>query len=748
VLSPWRDTVRAIVRLERAQLHPLLGLSFTLGVAIPLVAGITPGQAGTYAFASAAALAVGFGGFLGIYRTKAATMLAATLSIALSLFVGSVGGRSPALMTGLVLLWGFAAGLLGVFGPAAYFVGLQAVLYLLLGSGLPVNAHDALTRALFALGGGVLQTLLVVGVWPLRHFVAERRALGEAYRALAGYARGPLQRGMPPPPLMTSGIYRALADPHPFGDRSTLARFQRLLDEAERLRMSLAALAPPHASQWQMEGPIAALVAACSDVLDAIASAVETARAPVLDDPAWQTLRSVESALSAPGGTMARPTQIGTPPAEVLRAQVAALLAQLRAAWRLAAATGGEMPVPPMPLPRPARFPAMRTIARSLRASLSLRSSTFRHALRLAVVVALATAAYQMTTQPYAYWLPIAALLVLQPAFAETLNRGLGMMLGTVAGAAAATLLASVWRPEHASLVALMLVFAWACFTTFRANYALFAACITAYIVFLTATFGLPEPVAALNRVVSTVMGGSLALLAFVLWPTWEARKVPERLAAMLEAQGRYAATMLSRFALPDPQPDVALARARMSAQVARVNAEDSVERMLAEPRSGPRREASVALGILAAVRTFAVAALALDGARTGVTCPPWPDLRSMAAAIDQALAGIAHAVRSGNPPANLPPLREMHLAFVDGVESASRLFPEAAAGRPMQAAGHGLECVALLRLAISETDLMIDSIDSIADLLRRGPERTGEASDGTTGWNRSAREASWWSSR
>ena len=88
-----------------------------------------------------------------------------------------------------------------MFGPAAYFVGLQSVLHLLLGSGFPSGVHDASLRALVAFAGGALQTALVVGVWPFRRFVAERNALCDAYRSLARYLSESTPLGTPPPSL-------------------------------------------------------------------------------------------------------------------------------------------------------------------------------------------------------------------------------------------------------------------------------------------------------------------------------------------------------------------------------------------------------------------------------------------------------------------------------------------------------------------------------------------------------------------
>ena len=746
----WRRSVRATLRVDRAQLRPLFGLSLALGVAIPLVAGIATGYPEIGAFASAGALGVGFGGFLGVYRTKAVTMIAGAVSIAVSLFAGSVVGHSAILTTMLVLLWGFGAGLLGAFGPAAYFVGLQAVLNLLVGSGFPASVPDAAARALIAFAGGLLQTLLVVGVWPLRHFVAERRALADAYRTLARYADGALQAGVPPPPLAASGIYSTLADPHPFANRSDLSTFQRLLDEAERIRVSLAALAAPvDASRPDEEIAIAALPRASADILDEIASAVQTGRAPIAHEEAWQILRTVESALRQPGGAVDARLGAPTHSVGVLRTHVSALLGQLDAAWRIAKDACSGADSFPVRLPPVVRFPALSTTLRTLHASLTLRSSAFRHALRVAIVVALTTALYQAMAQPNGYWLPVAALLVLQPGFGETLTRGLGMMSGTVVGAVVATLIAAVLRPEHWVLAALIAVIAWSCFTTFRANYALFAACITAYIVFLVSLFGLPQPIAALNRVFDTVIGGSLALLAYALWPTWEARQVPERLAAALEAQAAYAAKVLSRFVSADGHDDRALAQARLGAQLARSNAEESVERMLGEPGSSHGLDPSIALGILAAVRTFAVAGLTLDAARHGAACPPWPALRSLAKAIEHALVRIAAALRSGRSPPALPLLREMQRSLADRVESRrnpafdryamsaaeppqganSASAGGSAAAQPQawgdhtsepgeNALAHRNECPPLYRLAISETALMVDSVDTMAALL------------------------------
>jgi uncharacterized membrane protein YccC len=680
LLRGWRT----ILQVERVQVQPLRGLRLALGVAIPLVAGIATGHATLGAFGAGGALGVGFGAFLGVYRTQAATMSAAAVALSLSLLAGSLAGPSPAMTTALVLLWTFGAGLLGVFGASAYFVGLQSVLNLLIGSGLPLGEHDAVARALAALAGGMLQTLLAVGRWPWRRFVAERAALSDVYGELARFARSTIDAGVPPPPLANARIYAVLADPYPFANHAELSLYQRLLDEAQRIRVSLAAIGVP---------PEPALLPAAAELLDEIAQAVRAARAPAGEAASWS---AVESARSRVKSVPAR-----------------RLIAQLKAAWRIATQAqeeeqdGDALPTLVAEKRSDASASGTRALrnavhafgraADALRAAFTLRSAAFRHALRAAVTVALATALARASGQPSGYWLPIAAMLVLQPAFAETMTRGLGMMSGTVAGALLATLIASLLRPEHWTLATLIVIFAWLCFTLFRANYALFAACITAYVVFLVSFFGLPEPIAALNRVLFTVLGGSLALAAYALWPTWEARQVPARLAALLEAQGRYAAAVLAAIIAPGEANDRPVAHARLEAQLARSNAEESVERMLGEPAARRALAPSAALGILAAVRTLASAGLALDAVRPTGEVTPAPALKPLARALEETLLRLAAGLRSGGPPPRLPALRALYARLADRLREGAS---------PLE------------QLALSEADFMVDSVETIASLL------------------------------
>ena len=105
-----------------------------------------------------------------------------------------------------------------------------------------MTPQQALGRAALVLAGGLLQTLLVVGLWPLRTRGQERRAVAEAFAALARYAADGATRGALPEADPFADAATALSDANPLGQDHVLARFRALLHVAERARMEIAAL--------------------------------------------------------------------------------------------------------------------------------------------------------------------------------------------------------------------------------------------------------------------------------------------------------------------------------------------------------------------------------------------------------------------------------------------------------------------------------------------------------------------------
>ena len=141
-----------------------------------------------------------------------------------------------------------------------------------------------------------------------------------------------------------------------------------------------------------------------------------------------------------------------------------------------------------------------------------LENTAVPYALRLAITLAVSTLIYRQMHFASGYWIPMTALLVLKPGLADTVNKAIARTLGTVAGAWLISIFVAHFTPSPVALVAFTVLFTWLSYGVQNVNYALFALCLTGYIVFLLSLDQLPEIEIAHRRAVCTVIGGSLAL--------------------------------------------------------------------------------------------------------------------------------------------------------------------------------------------------------------------------------------------
>ena len=137
--------------------------------------------------------------------------------------------------------------------------------------------------------------------------------------------------------------------------------------------------------------------------------------------------------------------------------------------------------------------------------------TTLIFALRMALTVGLASELYRRLNMQSGYWVPMTALIVQKPAFFDTLTRGISRILGTLAGAFLATILASHLHLNAWVLAACTTVFAFGSFVTLSLNYALYSLCLTSYIVFLLSLNQIPGPEIAHRRFWCTVAGAAIA---------------------------------------------------------------------------------------------------------------------------------------------------------------------------------------------------------------------------------------------
>jgi uncharacterized membrane protein YccC len=158
---------------------------------------------------------------------------------------------------------------------------------------------------------------------------------------------------------------------------------------------------------------------------------------------------------------------------------------------------------------------------RTLKRAAGLRTARLRYCAALGVSTAAGVVLFRLIGLENGYWIPMTVLIVLRwGGLRLTLGRALARALGTFAGAGVATLFAALVHPAPATLIILIVITAWACYSLQWVNYAAFSIGMTAYVVFGFAIAGLPEPLVAAHRALATLVGalvgvaGQLAIRA------------------------------------------------------------------------------------------------------------------------------------------------------------------------------------------------------------------------------------------
>jgi len=602
-----------------------------LGVITPLAIGVAAGHTADGTYAALGALPAGFVSFRGVSRTRVNAVAAAALGMAISTFAGAATADSvPWLLVPEVMLWAYVVGLFAALGPTATVVALQWPVALLIGSALPLGPGAASIRAGLVLAGGLWQGALVASTWALSRGSAERAAVADSYLALSRYAAG-LAAGAqgPPPPVALPGT-AVLRDPNPLLRTDARIHLLNLLAVADRIRGTLAAigsLASPAATGPALGpaatgptiGPAAAGPAfgpaAAGPAFGPAAGEMGTTGpdSPGVPDPdpgeapdpgpeellsaAAVALREIAGALSARRGEQgartadARQHIASLRLAPGIRWQWAgeALLGQLRGAIRIAeslndadAAPVGAQPAGRRPgmATRPA---AARAAVLALRASAGSSTETGRHALRLAAVAGAAEVLVRATGLPHGYWAVLTVFLVLKPDYSSTLYRGVQRAAGTAVGAGLGVATALLARTGISVMLAVIGISLVASYAVFTVNYLLYAVFLTDFVVVLLAILGLPADQTALDRLAGTAVGSALALLAYLLWPSWESSAANEKFAGLLEAQGRYASALLRAYSRPGGTAAASLPALQLAARRAR---SDAGHRLTGSPTS------------------------------------------------------------------------------------------------------------------------------------------------------------------
>ncbi|MFF8474265.1 FUSC family protein [Streptomyces sp. NPDC015414] len=645
-LRAFGEVVRSGLTIEETRLEPLLALRTAAGVAIvvgPTLWLVSPAYA---ASAALGAYSAGGATFQRSWRPRKVVALGAGAGLALSTFVGYLAAGRLVTFLPLLAVWAFAAGMAWAVGSTAGIVAATTVGSMLVTITLPTSVGRALEHAGVIALGGVTQAVLIL-LFPIRRWGAHRDALADALAAVADYARrlrhdpaAPFD----PEPLMTARDAAAVT-PSQARTRPPVLHGPRGL--AERIRPVVAALADPDVGA-PAEGPgrdrARELLDAAADVLDAAARSIRRGTPAEVRPESLDVLRVDEEHEVLEG------------PARQAAERLVELLGE---ALEIAGSgcVSGSTPTPPglagapQFLVRPTMLRLVPVVVRAARRELRRDSPVFRHAVRLAAVATLGYLIAARLPLGHGYWAPIASVMVMRPDFHRTYARAVARLAGTLAGVALATGMVRALGPDAHVSGALAVVSAGLSYTLNRTGYA-YSQCFTsAYVVFLLGMGGQAWEQTVPERVVLTLLGGALAMLAYVVFPAWETPRLPSRLADWLAANGRYAAAVLRNYAEPTREHHADMRRALLESREARAAWQEAYDRARQEPvrpRGLTSREAQEAQE---ALKGFGRAAMLMESHVPGADSRFVSEAERLAEALETDTSQAAVAVREHRNP-------------------------------------------------------------------------------------------------
>ena len=644
-LSALRASGRAGLRLERAFTEPRRAVRGACAVALMLFPTLAIAGPALATSAAMGAFIAGTATFQRSFRPRPSLAVVAGAGLGVSTFVGYLAVSVPGLFPVLLALWSFGAGLAWAIGPTAGVVATNTVTVMLVVVQLPVSVPTALGHGLLCALGGVAQALMIL-LWPTRPWGVQRDALADAYASLADYARRlrhDPHATIDPGPLMTARHAATLTN---WQRRRRPRQLRGLRGIAERIRPTLAAVADP-AIGAAAEGPerdrVRELLAGAAQLLDALARAIRTGDPVVYPD-------SAPAALVAPAG----PVLHG--PALRSARRLTTLLVRAAGALDESEEDSLSEPLPAQSgaLVRPGPARMVPVALRAARGQLRAGSVVLHHAVRLSGVVTTAYLLARLAGLEHGYWAAMTAAMVIRPDFAQTYSRGVARLAGTVVGVLLATAVVESAHPGQWVSCALAVVCIGVAYLTLRTGYAVTTTCVSAYVVFLLDLEPGNAVHTAYERVLLTLLGGTVALLAYALFPTWETARLPERTAEWIAAVGRYSAAVLAVFGAPVERGSGRVRDALLDFREARSAFLQAVERSSAEPvrhaRHSPQLSRKQVEKVREAVGFLARVSLLLEAHLPEEQADPVPGAAEFGRVLAEQTAAVGAAVLTGQP--------------------------------------------------------------------------------------------------
>jgi uncharacterized membrane protein (TIGR01666 family) len=217
--------------------------------------------------------------------------------------------------------------------------------------------------------------------------------------------------------------------------------------------------------------------------------------------------------------------------------------------------------------------------------NITFSSSTFRHSLRVAIVMIIGFVVARMLNSSHSYWILLTILVISKPGFSLTKQRNYERLIGTIVGAFVGMGIL-MYIHDRNTLFFILLFCMIGAYSFQRKNYVVSVLFMTPYILVLFDFLGMGSLSVAKERIYDTLIGSGIALLgSYTLFPNWEHQNLKEAMLNTLYANMAYFEEVTKLYFAAE-QNLTNYKVARKEVYVTSANLASIFQRMFSEPKS------------------------------------------------------------------------------------------------------------------------------------------------------------------
>lgn len=582
------------------------GLRITFGTIVPALVFSAFGDLQTGIIVSLGAMAVGLSDTPGPLHHRRNGMLFCTLSVSVAALLTNLVSSAPALLAATLMALSFLFSMFAVYGARASSVGTMGILIMVLSIGAVDDPSlNIFAYLLYILAGCIWYTLLSLSLHQVRPYRQAQQELAESILNVADYIR--IKANFYSVNLDTEKNYRALIDQqitvsiHQDNVRDQLFRGKKRIKDTTEIGRLLILIFTDIIDLFEQSmathydydsirdqfGPTGVLqqfyitIRRIGNELEHLSYQINANKKP----KALYNFKTDVERIRAAIDQVEKAHQMNVLPLRKVLINIRNLVQRMDSLY-------GYFELKSKNSLRKEETDLSKFIEHKeidfekLRENLTIKSTLFRHSLRMAIVMGIGyLVSLTFNVGTHSYWILLTIMVILKPGFSLTKERNFQRLIGTIIGGVGGAILLLAVQDET-SLFILLLLFMVATFSLMRINYVISVIFMTPYVLILFSFLGMNTLSILQERIIDTLIGSGLAFLSsYVILPSWESVQVYGTMRKLLIANYQYIAQALKIIA-GQPPSVTEYKLARKEVYVTTANMASAFQRMMTEPKS------------------------------------------------------------------------------------------------------------------------------------------------------------------